>query len=110
MVRLQRFDDLRGQRWRGSPEPASRMLDEVRSQPADVFDTFAKRRQRDGEHAQSIKEVTSKAARLHVVLEVAIGRRDDPDVDGSRRFLTHALETAFLQDAQQLRLEIERDL
>ena len=45
-----------------------------------------------------------------IVLEVPVGRRDDAHVDPLRARAADALELLLLEDAQQLRLQLERDV
>src|SRR5213593_4399437 len=76
----------------------------------DVLRTSAQRRDVDRHHAETIEQVTPKFAALHALLEVAIRRRDDPDVHLDRARATDALELLLLEHAQQLRLQIQSHL
>ena len=65
----------------------------------------------DREDVQAVVEIaagTSLAATIS--FEVAIGRRDEPHVDADRPRAAEPLELLLLQDAQQLRLQLERDV
>ena len=55
-------------------------------------------------------EVLAEAALLHLRGEVAVGRRDEANVDGARRARADRLHLPLLQHAQELRLERRRDL
>ena len=76
----------------------------------DVGDPLAQRWYRHREHAEPVVEVAPEAPLLHVLLEVAIGCGDDPHVDLSHAVVADPLDLALLQDPQQLRLELDRDL
>src|SRR5690606_37590833 len=48
--------------------------------------------------------------RRHLLREVAVGAAHDADVDGDRVLAADRLDLALLEDAQELGLEIERQL
>src|SRR5262245_3503766 len=91
-------------------QPSAALLHEMSEQLGNVVPTIAQRRQHDREHTKTIKQIEPEAAFGDFPLQIAVGGRDHPDVDAARDIVAHALELAFLQHAQQLRLEIERDL
>ena len=68
------------------------------------------RRHLDREHAEPVEQIEPEPAVGDLLLQIAIGRRQHADVHPPGRVVADALELAFLQDAQQLRLEIQRDL
>ena len=74
----------------------------------DVLGTLAQRRNHDGEHGQAEIEIVPEAAIGDGLLEIAVRCRDDADVDADRARAPESLELAFLQNAQQLRLQLER--
>ena len=82
------------------------MLDEQR----DVVGAVVQRRQVQPHDAEPVEQVLAEPAGADLVLEVAVGRRDDPDVDLLRLRAADAADLALLERAQQLRLEIERQL
>ena len=49
-------------------------------------------------------------ARSDLLFQIPIGRGNDPDVDLAGAILPDELEGPFLQDAQQLALQIQGDL
>ena len=55
-------------------------------------------------------EVGAKAALLHFAAQVAVGGRDDPAARGASLRLADPLVLAVFQHAQQLRLQVERQL
>src|SRR4051812_14492749 len=82
------------------------MLGEQRN----VLAPFAQGHRLDRKHVEPEIEVLAKTSALNLLLEVAIGRGDDADVDRAGALLADAFEIAFLQYAQQLALQFERDL
>src|SRR5690348_10775828 len=63
----------------------------------------------DGEDTQAIIEVSAKAAGFGLSEKVPVSGRNETDSDRSGALVTHALELALLQNAQQLALEFERN-
>jgi hypothetical protein len=57
-----------------------------------------------------VPEVLAEAPRRDLGRQVAVRRRDDPDVDATVRVSADALELVVLQRAQQLGLERRREL
>ena len=76
----------------------------------DVLSPLAQRRQLDGEHLQPIVEVLAEGAGRHALAQVPVGGGDDTGVGLARRRLADALVAPLLQDAQELHLEVERDV
>ncbi len=77
-------------------------------QGRDVAAPQAQRRQVDPEDVEAIEEVLAEAARRHLLPQVVVGRRDQPDVDGHRLVASDAFELTGLEEAQQLDLERRR--
>ena len=69
-----------------------------------VFRPVAQRREMHGNHVQAIVQIGPEVAAFDLVLEVAVGRRDDPCVYGLRFGRTHWNHFTLLQNAQQLHL------
>src|SRR6059058_2018807 len=90
----------------GTREP----LDEVAHQGGNVLGPLAERRGLDREHVQPVVEIVPEPLLFHHPKEVAVRRGDEADVDLDRLRTAVPLELLLLQDAQQLRLELERDL
>jgi hypothetical protein len=57
-----------------------------------------------------VVEVLAKPALVDHRAQVAVGRRDPPDIDLERAAAADALEPALLQDAQQLGLQLGLEL
>src|SRR5882672_800339 len=60
-------------------------------------------------HIEPVVKVLTKAARHHFLLQVTIGRSDDPHIREPRPVFAHALVTLLLQDAEQFALQFQRN-
>src|SRR5262249_18390077 len=83
---------------------------EVGDEKRDVLPALAERRHRDLDHADAVEEVAAEPPEPDLLLEIAVRRRDEADVDLAPAVGADALHHAVLQHAQQLRLERERGL
>src|SRR6476659_284501 len=81
------------------------LRDEMPHQRLDVFRPFAERGDADGEHVEPMKQIRTKRAGVHHLLEAAVGCRDDANVHGHLVVLTHREHAVLLQDAQELALQ-----
>src|ERR1700730_5478313 len=79
-------------------------------QRRDVFGVFAQRRNGDGNNVEAVKQVGAEGLLARGLLQISIGRGEEPDVDFNRAGTSHAHEFSFLQNAQQLGLEDGRKL
>ena len=82
-------------------------LQEELGQLRDVFGALAQRRQLDRDDVDSIEEVLAEPPFLDRLLEVDVGRGDQPELRLDRFAAADALDLAFLDRAKQLGLEIE---
>ena len=87
-----------------------RLLDEVCRKLRDVFRPFAEWRQDDRKHTEPVEQIGTKAAGRHFLLQVSVGGRENTYVDGSRNLLSEAFELTLLQNSEQLRLQLQRNL
>src|SRR4051812_5217582 len=110
VVRLQRLDRCAGKLQHRAAHLLAEVDDERMRERRDVLAALPQRRHGDGEDVEAIPEVFSEAARGHLPGQVAVGRRDDADVDVERPVAAHPLEVAVLQHPEQLRLQLERQL
>jgi hypothetical protein len=69
-----------------------------------------KRRRENGEDLEAVKEVAAKLLFRDHFGQVAIGGGDEAHVDGDGPRSAQALDLALLQSAQQLGLQVERQL
>src|SRR5262245_23132445 len=75
-----------------------------------IVGPLAQRWQMKGDDVETIIEIAAEIARLDLVVEVAVGRRDDARVDGHRFRRSHRNHFTVLQRAQQLHLRCRRGL
>jgi hypothetical protein len=82
------------------------VLDEHR----DVSRAVAERRHHDVEDGEPVIEIGAELAGVDLRAQVAVRGRDDADVHRRRLVGADAADLAALERAQQLRLEVERQL
>src|SRR5262245_49391884 len=86
------------------------LLYEVERQHGDVFRAVAQRRQRDGKGREPVIKVFAERARFDSPAQVAVGRRHHASGRLDRARPAHALEGALLKHAQELGLQVERQI
>src|SRR5438094_2931179 len=89
---------------------AGETLHEETDQRGDVVGSLAQRRDVDREDVQAVVEVVAEALLLDQPGQVAVRRGDKSDVDLDRPGAADTLELLLLEDPEELRLELERDL
>src|SRR5262249_57461788 len=89
---------------------AGEALQEEAYQGRDVLGSLAQRRDMDGEDIQAIVKVVPEAPFLDHPGEVAVRRRDHADVELDRPGAADPLELLLLEDPEELRLKLQRDL
>src|SRR6202035_4911188 len=77
------------------------------NQLRNVFLTFPQRRYPDRKYMQAVVQITSEFAGCNHLFEIAIGRRDEPNIDSSRVNAPQSFKFALLQCTQQLRLTFD---
>ena len=92
------------------PSASAEAVDQVTHEQRNVAAPFAQRRQRDRKHVQAVVEIAPEAPAPHLLGQIAVGRRDDADVDVDRARTAEAFDLPFLEHAQQPRLQLERQL
>ena len=80
------------------------MIDEGR----DVVLAVAQRRHHDGIDIQAVIQILAELAGLHHLDHVAVGGRDQADIDLDGFPRTDRIDLAFLDGAQQFHLHVER--
>src|SRR5262249_14392152 len=78
--------------------------DERLNQLGDILLALPERRHDQRDHLEPVVEVIPKLARRYRVLEPAVGRRDDTQIDLHLRHSSDAAELAALKHAQELGL------
>src|ERR1700691_1133915 len=76
----------------------------------DVGTAIAQGRYLNRENIQAVEQIGAKAAILHGLLEVAISRSDDANIDFYRVAAAYRLKFALLKDAEQLHLRFQGEL
>ena len=87
-----------------------RLAHEVLDEQRHVVLALAQRRHAHAHHGEPVVEILAERAAIDLAHEVAIGRGDDAHVDGDDLRAADAADLALLERAQQLRLQLERQL
>ncbi len=85
-------------------------VQEIQGQLEDVLAPIAQGRCVKTDHVEPVVQVFAKPAGPDQGLEVLMGRRQDPDIDGDGLRAADALKRHFLQDAEQLGLDFQVDV
>jgi hypothetical protein len=88
-----------------APHLARVLVDEVLDQERDVLATLAERGENEARDVEAVVEVEAEALVGDRLLQILVRRRDDPHVDRHGLVVAEAADLAFLDRAQQLRLE-----
>ena len=72
-----------------------------------ILFAFRESRQFNRKDAQAIIEIAAKPFRLALRFQIAVRCCDDSNINHPAPFFAHTLEFAFLQNSQQLALQIE---
>ena len=91
-------------------EPLGGFAEEERAQVRDLLAAIAQRRHVDADHAQAVEQILAELAVGDALLEIGVGRGDDPDVDPLRARVADRQHLALLEEPQQLRLHVERQV
>jgi hypothetical protein len=105
-------DDRIGRDLRGRVHacaPAS-IVEQRERQRLDVFRSLPKRRDPEREAIEAVVEIPPERPPRHLLLEIAVRRGQEADVDRARLGRTHARYLTVLDHAQELRLHREREL
>jgi hypothetical protein len=76
----------------------------------DIFNSFAQRRNVHRKHVETIIEVSTEVAFVHVGGKIAIGRRQDAHVDSNRFCASESLEFALLKYPKHCNLRFGRQV
>ena len=86
------------------------LVEEAVGEERDVGGAGAERREDDAGLGEAVEEVFAEAAGVDLGAEIAVGGGDEADVDGDGRGAADAGDGARLEDAEELGLEVEREL
>jgi hypothetical protein len=75
-----------------------------------ILRPLAQRRQPDRHDVETIIKILAKFFLLNRLLEILVDGREKTDIATDNFGATDALKLSFLQDAQQLRLKVQRQL
>ena len=92
------------------PHPLGGVAQKCRRQIRNIFTALRQRRQDDLDNVQPVEEVAAKTSGSDLRTKIAIGRRDDGDIDALELQRADALDFSIFERAQQLRLDGEREL
>jgi hypothetical protein len=106
----ERIERVRREHGHGAFRARRHVFEEGACEGRDVVEPLAERRHAHFEDGEAVEEVAAEAAGRDVLRERAVRRRDDAHVDGARFGLADAPDLACFEDAQQLRLLLERKL
>ena len=104
VVLQQRFTRVACQAGRRTSERLRDLLEERVAEQHDVALALAKRRQADVEHLQPVEEILAKIAALDRLAQIAVARRNDPDVGLVQPGPAESRKLPLLQNAQELGL------
>src|ERR1017187_5752333 len=85
-------------------------LKEMQCQLSDIFGALAQWRQFQRDYGEPVIEVLAEGAVLDHGLEVPVGRRHDPDIDGDGPRGAHLGEFSLLNQSQELHLKFKGHL
>jgi hypothetical protein len=97
--------DRCGRAGAGAADARADFREEFLGQFENVLAPIAQRRQRDLEHTQPVVQVLAELTALHRAVEIAVGRRDQPDIHLDQARAAEAHELTLLEHAQQLGLD-----
>src|SRR5258708_22344383 len=85
-------------------------IDKIIYEQRNILFAIAQRWQLDGENVEPVVKITAKGAVCDSYLQITIRRRDNADVSAQNFRATYAFKLAFLQNAQQCDLRLQRQI
>src|SRR5690242_9634320 len=86
----------------------SKLLNEIFHELRDVGFPFAQRWQINRKSIQPVVQILAEFPVPNHLLQVLVGRSNDPNIDSRGANATHGLELTLLEDTQELRLKFNR--
>jgi hypothetical protein len=84
--------------------------DEMQDQRRDILGPLSQRWDQDGKDVEAIEQILAEVAGSDLLFQIAVGGGDEAQVDADGAGSSHALELQILEDPQELRLQLGRDL
>ena len=106
-VPVEQREHLGGEAKIGTLVALGELGEKVLRQERNVVPPFSKRRNRDLNDRKPIKQIAPKRSFGDHLLEIAVRRRDDPDIDSTWPVLPDAIDLSSLKCPQDLRLQCE---
>ena len=106
--RVEARESLGGEPLLLAPEALGDLVEEAITERREIFATFAQRGKLELDDLEAIVEILAEAALLDLLLEIAVGRGDDPHIDLDAARAPDPLELPLLQDPQHLGLGLGR--
>ena len=86
------------------------LLDEIAHQQRDVFSAFPQRRNPDREHVQAVEQIAAKLAVRDHLIQIAVSRCYEANIHFACMCASQPFKFSLLQGAQQLRLNLDRNI
>jgi len=87
-----------------------RLTQEEGAQMRDLLAPFAERRDVDPDDAEAVIEILAELAFGDALFEIGVGRGDDANVDSLRLGLADRHDLVLLEEAQEFRLDVQRQI
>src|ERR1700730_1427426 len=110
MVTFESGDGLRGNRFDVPVHPARITLGKITHQRGNVFGALPQRGNGKGKNIQAVKEIAAEFPVLDHAGKVAVRGGHQPNVDTSSTRATESFKFLLLQNAQELRLKLGRNV
>src|SRR5439155_14179883 len=91
-------------------EALARFAQEERAEVRNLFAPLAQRRDMNADDAQAVEQIFAERSFRDALLEVGVGRGHDADVDPDGPRLAYRQDFSLLEESQQLRLHVEREV
>src|SRR5690554_4245363 len=90
-------------------QPSCGITEKMRHERGKILLSVAQWRNVYRKHAQAVIKIKAETTGFGFSQKIAIGGRNDPHIDRSGALISHALKLTFLENAQQLALQLQRN-
>src|SRR5205814_509649 len=104
------FQRLRGNGCYPLLEALRVLINKIPHQRNNVLPPLSQRRNLDWEDVEPVIEIAAKFPLVNQLLQVAVSCRDHAHVQAARLVASDSFEDPVLQDSQQLRLQLQREI